>query len=382
MPFAFPAFATQLFATVPFLVAHSAPTLQPTVLHLTAVAAGAVGTATLATVLRTTLPVAAAVAAAIAVDRMARRRGEEPPGFAAPTAAAPWRRAAALGLLATLFYLGVFFAFSTLGQQADLDLSTVRPWQIFTLHGLLVAGLVAWGLLAYAGTARRPRGGTGPEAGGIASAGEEAPAGGTGGPQSAAGSAAPPEPAAPPSLAGRLAAAFRLREAHPGRELAVGLVAGAAIWAAVLAIVATLAVLLTVGGLESWLPQGPPELVAFIAAQPLWVRLLGSLSAGLVEETFFRGFLQPRVGIGLSSLLFVLAHWTYGEPFMLVGVTLLSLTYALLTRWRGSVWAAAAAHAVFDGVQLLILVPLAMQQLAPDRLPSLAAALGAGAGLW
>jgi len=33
-------------------------------------------------------------------------------------------------------------------------------------------------------------------------------------------------------------------------------------------------------------------------------------------------------------------------------------------------------------VQLLILVPLAMEQLAPDRLPSLAAALGAGAGLW
>jgi membrane protease YdiL (CAAX protease family) len=88
------------------------------------------------------------------------------------------------------------------------------------------------------------------------------------------------------------------------------------------------------------------------------------------------------VGIGLSSLLFVLAPWTYGEPFMLVGVTLLSLTYALLTRWRGSVWAAAAAHAVFDGVQLLVLVPLAMEQLAPDHLPSLAAALGAAWGLW
>ena len=337
------------------------------------------GTATLATVLRTTLPVAAAVATAIAVDRMARRRGEEPPGFAAPTAAAPWRRAAALGLLAALFYLGVFFAFSTLGQQADLDLSTVRPWQIFTLHGLLVAGLVAWGLLAYAGTARRPRGGTGRRPGTVRGRGSAA--GGTGG-WSRRRSAAQPEPAAPPSLAGRLAAAFRLREAHPGRELAVGLVAGAAIWAAVLAAVAALAVVLTMGGLESWLPQGPPELVAFIAAQPLWVRLLGSLSAGLVEETFFRGFLQPRVGIGLSSLLFVLAHWTYGEPFMLVGVTLLSLTYALLTRWRGSVWAAAAAHAVFDGVQLLVLVPLAMEQLAPDHLPSLAAALGAAAGLW
>jgi hypothetical protein len=33
-------------------------------------------------------------------------------------------------------------------------------------------------------------------------------------------------------------------------------------------------------------------------------------------------------------------------------------------------------------VQLLVLVPLAMEQLAPDHLPSLAAALGAAWGLW
>ena len=39
----------------------------------------------------------------------------------------PWRRAVAGGLLAAIFYLGVFFAFSTLGQQVDLDLSAVRP---------------------------------------------------------------------------------------------------------------------------------------------------------------------------------------------------------------------------------------------------------------
>ena len=145
--------------------------------------------------------------------------------------------------------------------------------------------------------------------------------------------------------------------------------------------VAVLAVVLTLTGLEGWLPEGPPGLVTFIAAQPFWIRLAGSLSAGLVEETFFRGFLQPRIGILASSLLFVLAHWTYGEPFMLVGVALLSLTYALLTRWRGSVWAAAAAHAVFDGVQLLVLVPLAMQQLAPAP-ASLAGLLLRGGGLW
>jgi hypothetical protein len=304
--------------------------------------------------LRTVLPVLAAVLAAVAVDRFAARRGALAPGFAAP-----WRRAAALALLAALFYVGVFFALGIAGGELERDLSAVRSWELFTLHALLAAGLLAWGLLAHAGAPGRARPAAPPAA-----------------LDAAAGPAAePPSPApvAPPaSLAARLARAFRLAEPHPGREVAVGLIAGAAIWGAVLAVVAAVAVALSALGLEGWLPEGPPTLVAFIAAQPFWVRLLGSLSAGVVEETFFRGFLQPRVGIGLSTLLFVLAHWTYGEPFMLVGVTLLSLTYGLLTRWRGSVWAAATAHAVFDGVQLLVLLPLATRALeAPGPLPEL-----------
>ena len=134
------------------------------------------GAPTLESVLRTTLPVAAAIAAAWTVVRVARRRGETGPGLEVS-----WRRAVAGGLLAAIFYLGVFFAFSTLGQEVDLDLSAVRPWEIFSLHAVLVAGLLAWGLLAFAGT---------------------------------------------PSLARRIAAAFRLAEEHPWREIGVGLLAG------------------------------------------------------------------------------------------------------------------------------------------------------------
>jgi len=106
------------------------------------------------------------------------------------------------------------------------------------------------------------------------------------------------------------------------------------------------------------------------------VRLLISLSAGVVEETFFRGFLQPRVGILLSTLLFVLAHFSYGQPLMLVGIGTLSLIYAFLVRWRQNIWPAIAAHALFDGVQLLVVIPAALRLMEKEGVPVAMALLG------
>ena len=50
---------------------------------------------------------------------------------------------------------------------------------------------------------------------------------------------------------------------------------------------------------------------------------------------------------------------------MLVGITVLSLLFAFLVRWRRSVLAAIVAHAAFDLIQLLIVVPLVLKRL-PD----------------
>jgi membrane protease YdiL (CAAX protease family) len=175
----------------------------------------------------------------------------------------------------------------------------------------------------------------------------------------------PPRDAAaaePPTLLGRLVAGYRLATADLPRELALGVGVGVAIWGAVLAILtAVVGLLQTLGGAD-WMPREASPLIVFLASQPLWLRLAAALSAGFFEETFFRGFLQPRVGVLFSTLLFTLAHWSYGEPFMLVGVALLSLAYAMLARWRRSVWAAVAAHATFDAVQLLVLLPWALKQ--------------------
>lgn len=269
--------------------------------------------------LRLGLPMAAALAAAALCDALAVRR-ERPPGFAVP-----WRRAAAAALLGGLFYVGVFAPLGTIGLPAEapseLDLAGTAPWQLFALHALLAAVMLVWGLLGYA----RQRDGA-------------------------------------ESLGRRLAGAFRLTTPRPLHEVALGLGAGVAIWGGVLVLLMAIAAAILALGGEGILPAGPPGVLAFLVSQPLWLRVAAALSAGFVEETFFRGFLQPRIGIVLSTVLFSLAHWSYGEPFMLVGVTILSLVYGLLARRRGNVWAAATAHAVFDAVQLLVVVPWVVDQ--------------------
>jgi membrane protease YdiL (CAAX protease family) len=147
------------------------------------------------------------------------------------------------------------------------------------------------------------------------------------------------------------------------REIGVGVLAGIGSWGAVLAVAFIVGVLMVLLGGEDAVPRQPPALIPWLAALPVGVRILISLSAGVVEETFFRGFLQPRIGIVLSTLLFVLAHFSYGQPLMLVGIGTLSLIYAFLVRWRQNIWPAIAAHALFDAVQLLFIIPALLEYM-------------------
>lgn len=266
--------------------------------------------------LRTLGPALLALAAVVAIDRLTARRGLQPPAFAAAwrgEGPARARRALAMGLLAGVLWVGVFGPLGVVGTDIEPDFSQVQVGQLFLLHGLFAVSLAGWYLLGFAGTG------------------------------------------------GSFAAQLGLRSERPLPELGIGLAAGVGGWLVVLgALVATGSLLWALGGREM-LPERPPAMIPWLAGLPVWVRLAVSLSAGLVEEAFFRGFLQPRVGISLSTALFVLAHAGYQQPLMLLGVTLLSLLFALLVRWRQSIWAAVVAHAVFDAVQLLIVVPMALE---------------------
>jgi membrane protease YdiL (CAAX protease family) len=269
------------------------------------------------------LPLFLALLAAVVIDRASVRRGLDPPGFAVPPEEAPGtslaqgRRYAAIGVMTLVLWIGVFSPLSLIGAETEVDLSSLRIPQLFLLHGLFVAALAAWYFLGF--FSHPP---TGFATGWIRQLG--------------------------------------LRAASVGRELALGAACGIGAWFVVIVVLLTMAGLMWTFIGEDSLPQQPPPMIPWIAALPIWARMSISLSAGVVEETFFRGFLQPRIGIAASTGLFALAHLSYDQPLMLVGITLLSVVFGLLVRWRQSIWAAIAAHTVFDAVQLLIVVPWAL----------------------
>lgn len=264
--------------------------------------------------LRQVGPAALAAAAVLYLDRRTRRLGLDPPGFREPA-----RRAAGLVPLALVLWVAVFLPLGRVGLGGEPDFSAVPTWQLFLVHLLLVAGLASWLGAGFGGAA-----GTGPGAG---------PAGQLG-----------------------LTAPSRLR------EIGLGVVFGIGAWFVVVAGLVLVALSLAALGGEALLPKQPPPAVEWIAGQPLALRVALALSAGVVEELFFRGLLQPRAGLLFSTALFALAHLSYDQPFVLVGVTALSILYGLLVRWRQSLWAAITAHALFDGIQLLIVIPAVLDQ--------------------
>jgi membrane protease YdiL (CAAX protease family) len=279
--------------------------------------------------IRTFGPVLLAFAVALVVDELTRRRGLEPPGFRPAVAGgglAAVRRALGLAVLAAVLWIGVFGPLGTVGSGIEPDLSRVPPGQLFLLHGVFAAALGLWYLLGFAGTG------------------------------------------------GSWTAQLGFRARQPLTEVGLGLVAGIGGWLVVISALAIVVGLIWTLGGERLLPERPPPLIPWLVALPVWLRLAVSLSAGVVEEAFFRGFLQPRVGIALSTALFALAHAGYEQPLMLVGIVLLSLLFAHLVRWRQNIWPAVAAHALFNAVQLLVVVPTALE-LSPGAGPLAAAAV-------
>ncbi|PYQ66517.1 MAG: hypothetical protein DMF53_03485 [Acidobacteria bacterium] len=312
------------------------------------------------TFLRGALVVVLSFGVALALDRMSAARGLLPPGFRVP-----WRRALALLVVAVFLMIGVFSPLGTLGLKAEPEPTHIATPQLFLLHILMVATIGVWFLLGFAGRAGHPPAPAAPVPLPLAGAGDPFLEGEPASPLLV--EPLPVEPAPRVPLARRIAAQLGLLAPSILRESGLGLLIGLGAWAAVLLAVVMVAVVVYLVGGQGALPKSPPALIPLIAGLPVWTRCLLSLSAGLVEETFFRGFLQPRVGIALSTACFALAHLSYGSPFLLVAVTLLSLIYAFLVRWRQNIWPAVVAHALFDGVQLLVLVPLALRTLGEGK---------------
>lgn len=320
--------------------------------------------------LRLIVPAVLAVFVALTMDRLCAARGLLPPGFREP-----WRRSLGSALVGLILWIGAFASLGSIGLEIEQDVSGLTTPRLFLLHGLLVLTLLIWFLLGFAGVA-----GSRPVRPAPASLPEPLPPSGDGPllpdpvPQEWAPEAAPEPPPAPPPmpLFRRFLEQFGFLAPNIPREIGIGLLLGIGAWGAVLAAALVMGAVIWALGGEEALPKQPPALVPWIAALPVGVRLLISLSAGVVEETFFRGFLQPRIGIALSTLLFVFAHFSYGQPLMLVGIGTLSLIYALLVRWRQNIWPAIAAHFLFDAVQLLVVIPYALKMIEKQGIPGTA----------
>jgi membrane protease YdiL (CAAX protease family) len=267
-------------------------------------------------ILRASAALLLAIVTAWGFDRAMTRRGMRPPGFAVA-----WRHAAGLALVAGFLWFGAFRPLLQYGQpQAPFDPEAIWLPALFSVHAVLAAVVLLWWLLGYSGV-----------------------------------------PARDDSASFRRQ--FGLTAVSVPRELGLGILVGFSTWSALVILLLLFVGALVLFGGEELVPSQPPAMIPFIVGLPIWLRAMVAVSAGVFEELFFRGFLQPRVGVLASTALFAVAHLGYGQPLMLVGITLLSLLYAVLVRWRQSLWAAIAAHAVFDAVQMLLVIPAALDLL-------------------
>jgi len=101
--------------------------------------------------------------------------------------------------------------------------------------------------------------------------------------------------------------------------------------------------------ITAMLPHGGVELACWIAL---------SVSAGICEETIFRGYLQPQfmaltksasAGILLSAAIFGAAH-AYQGFRMTILIALYGAMFGILAYWRGSVRPGMIAHAWQDSL--------------------------------
>ncbi len=83
------------------------------------------------------------------------------------------------------------------------------------------------------------------------------------------------------------------------------------------------------------------------------VSVLIFASAGLGEEILFRGAIQPRVGIVLTSAFWALVHTQYQFSFVVLGLFLVGLLFGLMRKYV-STTSAIIAHALYNAAVVLL----------------------------
>ena len=195
---------------------------------------------------------------------------------------------------------------SSLHPPTSKDLAKVPFYSLFTLHVILFIFLLGWWLL----TLRPPIG-----------------------------------------------AFLNITRQRLGEAVMTGFAVGVAGWIVTLMIALAVALLLSAAGIIPKNPQ-PSPMIGWMASLPLWKKGTIVLSAMTIEEAFFRGWLQKRVGLILSTLLFALAHSGLRQPLLLLGVAIISLIIGFTFYRTKNLIPGVIAHGIFDAVQLFVIIPV------------------------
>lgn len=155
---------------------------------------------------------------------------------------------------------------------------------------------------------------------------------------------------------------LNIRHEKPAEVAAIGISVGVGGWIFTLLMAMVVALILQATGILEKAPE-PPAMIGWMAALAWWKKVLIVLSAMTVEEAFFRSFLQKRIGLIASTVLFALAHFTYGNPLLLIGVTVISLVIGVTFYRTKNVIPGVIAHGVFDAIQLFVIVPIAVRMM-------------------
>jgi membrane protease YdiL (CAAX protease family) len=85
--------------------------------------------------------------------------------------------------------------------------------------------------------------------------------------------------------------------------------------------------------------------------------LVLAVASGIAEEMFFRGALQPRVGLGIASVLFAAAHFLPRRILLPWTAFALIAGFILggLFEWTGNLVAPVTAHIVVNAINLPLL---------------------------
>lgn len=207
-----------------------------------------------------------------------------------------------------LILLGILVANAASNPARASDLARTPFWALFSLHFILIMFLVGWWLA----TGRPP-----------------------------------------------LREFLNIQRSNPGEAVLTGLAVGIGGWIFTLLVAVAIAALLSAAGLID--NPKPSPVIGFMATMPVWKKAILVLSAMTVEEAFFRAWLQKRIGLIASTTLFALAHFTLGQPLLLIGVAVISLVIGFTFYRTKNVLPGVVAHGVFDAVQLFVIIPIAFQ---------------------